>query len=67
MAERAQHGIGERAFIPRAIVTPAVDEECGCVTHATGTRTLLICLDAQACAARGFFGFVLRLTGKAQL
>ena len=67
MTQPAEHRIGERAFVPRAVVTAAVDEEGRRDHHAAGARAPFIGLDPRLRAPGGLFGFLGVLPRQAQL
>jgi hypothetical protein len=56
MTEPAEHGIGERALVPRAVVAAAVDEEGRRDHHAAGARAALVGVDPRLRPPRGPFG-----------
>ncbi len=67
MAERAEHGIGERALVPRPVVAPAVDEEGRREHHAARPRARLVGGDAAFREARSLAAAFDILQGDAEI
>ncbi len=67
MAERAEHGVGERALVPRAVVAAAVDEERRREHHAARPRARLVGGNAGLRLAGALAGAVDVVEGNAEL
>ena len=67
MAEPAEHRVGERALVPRAVVAAAVDEEGRREHHAARARAALVGVDPRLGAPGGLCGGLRVVLRQAQI